>query len=157
MAELERWHFYFKCGFLPMMFGIASVVRQVFPCWYMHSVLYMSYKRTDEPERCVVMWPPVRFHDRALNHHVTSRQVVWQRLEPSWDLPLGCTTQSFIFIPCTLSTFSMSFNFIWHVLDLVLFQTGWFPCLLCYIVHKLYEQTIYSFQPSSVLAGCYTF
>lgn len=85
-TQLERWHFYFKRGFLPMLFGKASVVRrQVFSCWYMCSVLYMSSKRTetdttDEPQCCIVMWPPVRFHYGALNHLVTFRQVVWHKL-----------------------------------------------------------------------------
>lgn len=96
-------------------------------------------------EAWTIMWPSVRLYDRRVNRHVTFRQV--------------CITQAFIFIPCTLLTHNMSLICIWHVLDLDLrvFQTGWFPCLLCYNMHTLYEQIIYSFHPSNVLAGCYTF
>lgn len=68
-------------------------------------------------EPWTIMWPPVRLYDTGLNRHVTFRQVVWHRLEPSCDLPLGCMTQAFIFIPCTLLTHNMSLNCIWHVLD----------------------------------------
>lgn len=96
-------------------------------------------------EPWTIMWPNVRLYDRVLNRHVTFRQVVWHRL-------LFLYRVRYQHIICHLTVFDICW-----ILDFVLFQTGWFPCLLCYKMHTLYEQIIYSFHPSSVLAGCYTF
>lgn len=77
---------------------------------------YMSSERTetdttDEPECCIVMWPPVRFHDRGLNRHVTFRQVLWHRL-------LFLYRVRYRHIICHLTVFNMCWTWIWFYFKL---------------------------------------
>lgn len=57
-----------------------------------------------------VMWPPVRFHDRGLNRHVTFRQVVWHRL-------LFLYRVRYQHIICHLTVFDMCWIWIFFKLD----------------------------------------